>query len=325
MPLLEIERLAVSFTRYRSRWGKEKVQVLHDVEFSVDAGEVVAVIGASGSGKSLLAHALLGILPENFSASGTIRYRGEPLDAERLKQMRGKEIALVPQSVRFLDPLMRVGAQVRLSVRGDDPYAAQREVFHRYGLAPETENMYPFQLSGGMARRVLVSTATVSGARVIIADEPTPGLQAEDVREALRHFREHADAGCAVLVITHDIESVLTIADRVVVLYAGTTVEIAPAADFTGDGSRLRHPYSRALWQALPQNGFTPIPGTQPQPGKWSSGCLFAPRCDQASPECTFSRPELRTVRAGQVRCIHAHSEDDERGISIDEAASDGI
>lgn len=166
--------------------------------------------------------------------------------------------------------------------------------------------MYPFQLSGGMARRTLLSTAMVSGAKVIIADEPTPGLDPDVIKEALNNFREVADNGCAVMLITHDIESALNIADKIAVFYAGTTVEVAPVENFKGHGEEIRHPYSKALWRALPQNDFIPIPGSQPHPSSLPAGCLFAPRCVMATTECRQVQPEMRKLRGGMVRCIHA-------------------
>ncbi|MFB6366056.1 ABC transporter ATP-binding protein [Paenibacillus elgii] len=306
VPVLEVNDLSVAFTRYDRGLRQSTVEVIRSLQLTVGRGELLAVVGSSGSGKSLLAHAILGILPDNAAVSGTLRYEGEPLTPARQEALRGKEIALVPQSVNFLDPLMRVGDQVRSSVREGDAVAAVRRIFDRYRLAPGTERLFPFQLSGGMARRVLVSTATVGGPRLVIADEPTPGLDPAAVRETLSRFRELADEGCAVLLITHDIESVLPFADNVAVFYAGTTVETSPAGDFSGDGARLRHPYSRALWQALPQNGFTPIPGVQPHPSALPPGCLFAPRCAAAGPDCSRERPEMRELRGGTVRCIHA-------------------
>lgn len=306
MALLEVSNLSVSFIQYAGGLHQHTVQAMMDLHVSVEAGEIVAVIGASGSGKSLLAHAILGILPENARMSGTIQYDGSALNAERLADLRGKEIALVPQSVNHLDPLMRVRKQVRGGLPGKGSAAAQRNIFKRYRIAEQVERMYPFQLSGGMARRVLVATAAISGARLIIADEPTPGMHPEDVMEALNTFKELANEGCAVLLITHDIEAALQTADRVAVFYAGTTVEIASAADFTGRGERLRHPYSKALWQALPQNGFEPLPGAQPRPNETISGCLFAPRCMSATPACMESSPDIFELRGGTVRCFHA-------------------
>ncbi|WP_203247797.1 ABC transporter ATP-binding protein [Sporosarcina beigongshangi] len=306
MSILEVENLSISFNQYTGGLKQESVNVISSLNVTLEEGEILAVVGASGSGKSLLAHAILGILPNNSTVSGTITYDREVLTAARQASLRGKDIALIPQSVNYLDPLMRVGNQVRTSVKDRDAIAAQRAVFERLHLQSNVESMYPFQLSGGMARRTLLSTAIVSGAKVIIADEPTPGLDPVVIKEALSNFREFADNGCAVMLITHDIESALTIADKIAVFYAGTTVEIASVDDFAGDGEALRHPYSKALWRALPQNDFIPIPGSQPHPNALPSGCLFTPRCPMATPECSQAQPDMRNLRNGMVRCIHA-------------------
>ena len=261
--------------------------------------------GSSGSGKSLLASAILGILPGNATVSGSLRFDGEPLTPERQAKLRGTEIALVPQSVAFLDPLMKVGAQVD-GHRKPRPTERRRKLFRRFGLPEQTERLYPFQLSGGMARRVLVSTALLTSARLIIADEPTPGMSLEQAEEALAMFRAMADEGKGVVLITHDIDLAFHIADRIAVFYAGTTVETAPAADFRQGPEALRHPYSKALWRALPQHEFRPIPGFQPYAGNLPRGCLFAPRCPCRTAECEKSVPPMQTVRKGEVRCFHA-------------------
>ncbi|WP_309121776.1 ABC transporter ATP-binding protein [Paenibacillus sp.] len=305
MSILEVNDLSIAFKQYAGGLRQRTHQVISRLNLSMNEGEIVAVVGASGSGKSLLAHAVLGILPDHATVSGTIRFAGEELTPKRQAALRGKELALVPQSINFLDPLMRVGTQVRTSVRTGDPVAAQRNVFERYRLKPETEKLFPFQLSGGMARRALVSMAVVSGARVIIADEPTPGLDPAALTQALGYFRELADQGAAVMLITHDIEAALAIADKIAVFYAGTTVEIAPAADFSGNGERLRHPYTEALWRALPQNEFLPLPGDQPSSENLPPGCPFEPRCDKATSECAWKPPLMRQVRNGSVWCDH--------------------
>ena len=118
-------------------------------------------------------------------------------------------------------------------------------------------------------------------------------------------FRELADAGKAVILITHDIDLAVEFADRVAVFYAGTTVETAPAADFRAGEDALRHPYSRALWRALPQNGFAPIPGFQPYAVNLRQGCLFAPRCPYTPARCERELPPVREVRGGEVRCFY--------------------
>ena len=124
--------------------------------------------------------------------------------------------------------------------------------------------------------------------------------------EALTLFREIADAGRAVILITHDIDLAFAFADRIAVFYAGTTVETASAQDFCKGTDALRHPYSKALWRALPQNGFEPIPGFQPYAGNLPKGCPFAPRCSCRSPRCEQELPPLQELRGGEVRCFYA-------------------
>lgn len=304
-PLLEVKDLSVSFHMYDTGLEQYDLKVISNLNIDVKQGEIVAVAGSSGSGKSLLAHAVMGLLPENAATTGEMYYKGMPLIQKEKEQLRGKEIALVPQSVAYLDPSMRVGTQVLGEKPDQRKRKEQKEVFSRLHLEEHVERLYPFQLSGGMARRVLVSTALISGADLIIADEPTPGLDLEMAVEALTCFREMADEGKAVILITHDIDLAFHVADRVAVFYAGTTVEIAPSKDFREGPEALRHPYSKALWRALPQNGFVPIPGFQPYAKALPKGCLFAPRCPNRTEECEKPIP-MQELRGGTVRCIHA-------------------
>jgi len=198
---------------------------------------------------------------------------------------------------------------VRRGRRDAAAWDESRSVLARYGLGPETEELYPFELSGGMARRVLIATAAVEHPKLLIADEPTPGLDARAASRILGHFRELAEEGAGVLLITHDLELALTIAHRVLVLYAGETIEEADAADFSA--GKLRHPYTRALWGALPQNGFNPIPGTQPYPGEILDGCQFAPRCPRCQERCRSGGPVPYVPQAGgMVRCYTSEGGD---------------
>lgn len=304
-PLLEVSDLSVSFQMYRRGLTRQRLQVISSLSLSVYPGEILAVAGSSGSGKSLLASAILGILPDNAWVEGRLSFDGRPLTPDRQAELRGGEIALVPQSVAFLDPLMKVGSQAD-GHRKPRPTEKRRSLFRRFGLPEQTERLYPFQLSGGMARRVLVSTALLAGARLIIADEPTPGMSLDQAREALQMFRDLADAGKAVVLITHDIDLAFHFAYRIAVFYAGTTVETAPAEDFRRGPEALRHPYSRALWRALPQHDFAPIAGFQPYAGDLPRGCLFAPRCPHRTAQCESAVPPVRRVRDGEVRCFHA-------------------
>ncbi|AJQ25641.1 ABC transporter ATP-binding protein [Pelosinus fermentans] len=302
--ILQIKNLSVSFTQYEKGLRKIDLKVIQNLNVSVGEGELVAVVGASGSGKSLLAHAILGILPHNCDAEGNIWFEDELLSPERIEELRGKKIVLVPQSVTYLDPLEKVGKQVRKEQNDKSVRKKQEELFAFYKLPQNTSDLYPFELSGGMARRVLLTTAMMESPRLIIADEPTPGLHLEAAKKAMGHFREFADKGNGVLLITHDIELALEVADRIAVFYAGTTVEEAPVADFQSVDT-LRHPYTKALWRALPQNGFHPFPGNQPYAKDMPNGCPFGPRCPQLTPECEGNILE-QTIRFGTVRCIHA-------------------
>ncbi|MGC5776740.1 oligopeptide/dipeptide ABC transporter ATP-binding protein [Paenibacillus pabuli] len=317
MALLKVEGVSVSFRSARGWFGHEENVVIQDLDLSVNAGEIVAVVGASGSGKSVLAQAIMGILPANAKLKGQINYAGEPLTMERQLHLRGDELVYIPQSVSYLDPLLRVGWQVQpVSQKTGCKHGSEhRSMMQKaeqeltgYGLTPGTSRKFPFELSGGMARRVLMATATSGAPKLIIADEPTPGIHPEVLAETMKQFRQLANEGVGILWITHDITTALTAADRISVFYAGSNVEMAQVCDFTGKGERLRHPYTKALWNALPQNEFQPLSGTQPVSSQrlLSEGCTFAPRCIGATTACTGARPELRKVREGEVRCINA-------------------
>lgn len=300
--ILKVEDLVLAFSMYKKGFRKEKLEVIHSLSIDVNEGEIVAVVGSSGSGKSLLAHTILNLLPKNAITEGNITYKGKKLDAKACKKYLGHEISFIPQSVDYLDPLMKVDKQV-MGVYGTKE--RQLEMFERYQLPEDAGNKYPFQLSGGMARRVLISAAVMERPDLIIADEPTPGLNIEMAMETLKHFRELADNGTAVLMITHDIDLAFQVADRIAVFYAGSILEIAPTEDFVKGKDALRHPYSKAFIDALPQNEFKPLPGTQPYAGNLPEGCLFAERCSHCTDACGGEIP-MHTIRNGEVRCVHA-------------------
>ncbi len=300
--ILKVEDLVLAFSMYKKGFKKGKLEVIHSLSIDVNEGEIVAVVGSSGSGKSLLAHAILNLLPKNAIIEGNITYKGEKLDAKACKKYLGREISFIPQSVDYLDPLMKVDKQV-IGVYGTKE--KQLELFSRYQLSEDAGNQYPFQLSGGMARRVLISAAVMENPDLIIADEPTPGLNVEMAMETLKHFRELADNGTAILMITHDIDLAFQVADRIAVFYAGSIMEIAPTKDFLKGKEALRHPYSKAFIDALPQNEFKPLGGTQPYAGDLPEGCLFAERCPNRISACSGRIP-VHTIRNGEVRCVHA-------------------
>lgn len=309
-PILKVKDLGISFSQYTNGLVRGDLNVIRNLDIELYEGEILAVVGSSGSGKSLLAHAILGILPDNACTQGDIIYKGEILDEKRKEKLRGDEIVLIPQSVNYLDPLKKVGKQIKISIKDKDKKTQDEIVdnlFKKYNLDKKVKNYYPFQLSGGMARKVLLSTALASDSKVIIADEPTPGLDEESLNEVLKDFRDIADSGRAILMITHDIMAALKIADKVAIFYAGSTLEIANTSDFKQKEVELRHPYTKALYKALPNHDFVPIDDkTQPLPNELPKGCVFSDRCPLKDKNCENQVPKIREIRNGKVRCIYA-------------------
>ena len=225
-PILKIQNLNLYFTQYARGLRRRELHPLRDLSCKLFSGELTAVVGASGSGKSLLAHAILGILPYNCRMEGKISYQGEVLDETRLAGLR--------------DEATR---------------AKCRQLLKRYGLDESVEKCYPFELSGGMARRVLMAAALMQEPRLIVADEPTPGLEAMTARHVIRHLKEMAQDGAAVLLITHDLELAIEMADRILVFYDGTILEEVKPENFR-EGRNLKEPYTQALYRALPEHEF---------------------------------------------------------------------
>lgn len=261
--VLDVSHLRISFSQYERGLRRRAVMPVVDMSLDVREREVVAVIGASGAGKSLIGLAVMGLLPPNASESGQVSFQGRRVDPAERRALAGRGMALLPQSATHLDPLTRVGAQVRRAARlsgAADPDAVAREALDRRGLGAGIERRFPHELSGGMARRVLFAMATLGEPELIFADEPTPGLDPAGAAEVIAAIRALADAGSAVILVSHDIELALPIADRVVVCRRGRTLETATPDQFSGGGERLTHPYARELWRALPQNGFAVPP-----------------------------------------------------------------
>lgn len=278
--LLDVQHLSIGFESYNANVEKVFFNAISDLSLTVHRGEIVAIVGSSGSGKSLLAHAVMNILPGNARTGGQMYYKGELLTPEKMDRLRGREIAFIPQSVAFLDPLMQVGDQVTGTL-GERVRALQQKAFEHFGLKQSVANLYPFQLSGGMARRVLLSTSYVTETEMIIADEPTPGLDLKIAIEALKDFRLQADQGKGVILITHDIDLALNVADKIAIFYDGRVVETADTQTFRGDGKGLKHPYSQALFHALPQNGFS------------------LPRCPKCGATCATWNVDEKGMRCG--------------------------
>jgi peptide/nickel transport system ATP-binding protein len=308
--MLEINRLSIAFERYGGWLARTELHPIRCLDVEIEEGQVVSIVGESGAGKSLLAHAILGLLPGNAKVSGRMQYAGEELTPERIRILRGREIAFIPQSVGFLNPLWRVGGQVVRAARlgGKAPslaVVARDRAFARYNLPDAAKTMFPYQISGGMARRVLTAAATVGEARLIVADEPTSGMDAENSRNALAYLRNLADQGRSVLLITHDIQAAVDVSDKVAVFRDGVTVEVAEAGDFKEPG-RLRHPYTCQLFCALPEKEFTGAVNGRLPAGQGGEGCVHRNGCPLEEAICRQSAPERRDLRNGWVRCHHA-------------------
>jgi peptide/nickel transport system ATP-binding protein len=216
----------------------------------------------------------MGILPNNAVVGGKMFYKGKVLDTAKMKELRGDKIAFIPQSVECLDPLMQVGAQVAGKTRD---YGKMRAAFTHYELPKQTEKMYPFQLSGGMAQRVTIALAACSQAKLIIADEPSNGLD-EDFAEDFLTLVRSVFPDAAILMITHDI-SMASGCENIAVLCGGKIMEKGPAQEVL---ARPKSPYTKALIAALPAKGMKQTPVLR----QGSSDCPFYERCPGAGFYC---------------------------------------
>lgn len=287
-------RLRVAGLTVRFHLPGATVHAVTDAAFEVEQGRCLALIGESGCGKSVMAHALLGLLPGNATVTGSawLEQPGRPpLDLIAApepvlaRQVRGRWIGLIPQSpAAHLTPVRTARAQLAEAVRELGGRHTADELAERAGLRPGDLDRYPHQLSGGMAQRVGNAMAQAGDPWLILADEPTTGLDRPLVDATMAELRRLCDDGRAVLLITHDLRAAERVADDVAVMYAGRLVEVAPAAEFF---RAPRHPYAAGLLDALPTRAFTPIPGRPPELTDLPGGCAFRPRCDRADAACT--------------------------------------
>lgn len=300
--ILRVENLSISFSQYNGL-KKEITEAIHDLNLTVHEGEIVAIVGASGSGKTLLVHSILGILPSNAITQGKIYFYDDLLTKENQKKYSGKDITLIPQSISYLNPLIKIGSQI---TRGDKSLPAKEKclnILKKYGLNENIYNLYPFQLSGGMSRRVLISTAVYSSPKLILADEPTPGLDLKNLNHLAKHFQEMAQENIGILIITHDLNVALKIAHRIVVFNKGMTIEEISTKHFNSV-ENLNHPYTKALFYAMPEHGFHSLPLEQNTILTTNNkGCSFYKNCSQATSKCLQDIP-WEKIETGFVRCI---------------------
>ena len=313
--MLQIKDLRLGFTSA----GKTLLAV-DGISFALAAGETFALLGESGCGKSATAQGIMRLLPANgVITGGSVQFKGEELltlsEAE-MRTVRGKRMAMIFQEpATSLNPVLTVGHQIgevlqrHLDLRGAAASERMVDLLRQVGIAdPERRlNEYPFQLSGGMKQRVMIAIALAGEPELLIADEPTTALDVTVQAQILDLLAKlQVDRGMAILLITHDLGVVARMAQRIGVMYAGELVEVASRDDFF---KRPRHPYTQALFAALPDVtrrglALTTIPGQVPSPAAMPAGCRFAERCTQVMPVCRELSPPWRDVAGGHaVRC----------------------
>jgi oligopeptide transport system ATP-binding protein len=314
MALLEVKDLGVRFTRRDA----SPVDAVQRVSFTLEKGKTLGIVGESGSGKSQTVMALLGLLPGNGQASGEALYAGRnllTLSPREMNEIRGDRIGMVFQDpMTSLNPFLTVERQMTEALqqhRGVSRREARRqaiEALQRVWIpdAARRIDRYPHEFSGGMRQRVTIATALLTEPEILIADEPTTALDVTVQAQIIELLRElNRDLGTAIILITHDMGVVAGLADDVMVMYAGRTVERASAQ---GLFETPTHPYTRGLLDALPRledeagvgdemdAPLRTIAGNPPAPGEAIEGCAFAPRCASALERCHGTRPTLEPI-----------------------------
>jgi oligopeptide transport system ATP-binding protein len=307
--LLEVRGLGVTAGPHTA-----PVTIVDDVSFTMERGEVLGLAGESGSGKTMTALALMGILPAQSRATGEVRLADEDvlkLRGRALRQIQGRRIAMVFQDPSSaLHPMLTIGRQMTEHMRHHLGMGRRESEQRALDLLDQVRipdpraalKAFPHQFSGGMRQRIQIAIALACEPDVLIADEPTTALDVTIQAGVLRLLdRLRRDRGLAVLLITHDLAVLSALADRVVVMYAGRVVESCAVKEMaTGN----RHPYTRALLSSLPRPeaqgpALVPIGGTPPSPAGRPPGCAFNPRCDFAVDACASAVPPLVEIGQG--------------------------
>jgi peptide/nickel transport system ATP-binding protein len=288
------------------------VKALNSIDLDLGCGESVALVGESGCGKSVLGHGIMRLLDDVAVVEGRVEFDGKQLydlAPEEVRKIVGAEISLVPQNpTGAFNPVVNIGAQfqeVLMDKKGFDRDGSKEATLRIIGAVgfEEPERIYrtfAHRMSGGMCERTLIGMAACVSPRLLIADEPTKGLDGSSKKKMIAALHS-LKADAALIMITHDLGAAAT-CQRICVMYAGEIVEEGPADLLL---SRPLHPYTKGLIAAQPENGLTPIPGMHRIEYNSMPGCRFRNRCSKATRECE-SHPDLHTVGRTSVRCHHA-------------------
>ncbi|MDE3134424.1 MAG: ABC transporter ATP-binding protein [Acidobacteriota bacterium] len=311
--LLEVSGLTIDYLTEAA-----DVRAVEDVSFTVAAGEFVGIVGESGCGKSTMLFGIAQLLsPPGEVTSGRVIFRGKDmvrLSLGELRHMRWRDYSVVMQSaMNALNPMKSIGAQFKDALAahermpGDRVRARSQEVLELVGIDPAHLRSYPHQLSGGMRQRAMIAMALLFTPQLVVMDEPTSALDVVAQRSLMLRIRELQERlGFAVIFVTHDMHVVSRYSDRVLVMYAGQVVEVAPTDLIF---AQPQHPYSRGLIDAFPtvtgpRRELVGIPGAPPDLSEPARGCRFQPRCPVAMEICASQRPELYDVDGARARCL---------------------
>ncbi len=315
--MLEVKNLIVTFPLRRGA-----LQAVRGVSFSMVKGEVLGIVGESGSGKSVTAQALMRLLPVYTRISGKILFEGQDvgkMEKKDLPGFRGSKIAMIFQEPgRSFDPLYNMEKTFRETLKLHHPEETDEQLrertlnLMREVQIPQPEDRlgnYPHQFSGGQLQRMMIALALASDPELLIADEPTTALDVTiqaQIIELLLKIK--AERGMGIIFISHDLDLVSRVADRILVMYGGLVME-------EGDAGKIyqspAHPYSRGLLHSMPSFGthysrdrLITIPGNVPNPIRPEPGCPFAPRCSYRQEKCIQALPEVRLIDERNSRCI---------------------
>jgi len=323
-PLLSIKDLAVEFSTSAG-----VVRALDRVSFDVAQGETVALLGESGSGKSVTAQAIMALLPKPAGqiVGGSILYNGVDLATASVSQVRelcATEIAMIFQDpLSSLNPVFRVGYQVaepfrrRLGLSRQESWARALELLKRVGIPKAEERIrdYPYQFSGGQRQRIMIAMALALGPKLLIADEPTTALDVTVQAQIMRLLSDlQAETGMAMILISHDLGVVADVAERAAIMYAGRIIETGTIREVYDHPA---HPYTKGLLDSIPSAAtmgqrLKPIVGSPPNLLNLPAGCAFSPRCPYATQETRNVVPELRQPQGwaeGHLAACHRSEE----------------